>query len=165
MGQGIVGSCQCSLILSPAYSLPSIAIASCTETHLAPGTPDFQGSPLLLLSQSLWVGGHAQSILTSPNDSSLIFICLLSDFLTSYGQKVRNKLRSQSRLSLSLQMLLRYLKPLLKVAMVATDFLCLKPKGRLKQSHFMILLNIYRFDAYDFCQHQSTDLSLVVHCM
>ena len=55
VGQGIIGSCQCSLVLL-LHSLFKVT-ASCLDTRLAPDTSDFLGNSPTLLSQSLWVGG------------------------------------------------------------------------------------------------------------
>lgn len=56
VGQGIIGSCQCSLVL--LLHSPFKVIASCLDTHSAPGTSDLLGNSSTLLSQSLWVGGN-----------------------------------------------------------------------------------------------------------
>ena len=51
VGRGIIGSLV--LLLHSPFKV----IASCLDTHLAPGTSDFLGNSSTLLSQSLWVGG------------------------------------------------------------------------------------------------------------
>ena len=53
VGQGIIGSCQCSLVLL----LHSPFKVSLLLGYSAPDTSDFLGNSPTLLSQSLWVGG------------------------------------------------------------------------------------------------------------
>lgn len=139
---GNVGSCQAvRFLLSPACCLLSRAWR-CSQL-LEPQTSE---EIPWLCSRSHWWGQWGYSERTDVwSDSCLVCSCLLSALLSSRGLRwaVNWGPRTGSQ-TLPLQMLLRRVIPCsARWTHLPLAFLCPQPEGRLKQSHFTILLSMH----------------------